>query len=306
MRASRSSSSSRPPGPPSAFQLADDGGDLQHRLLAVAEHRGVDEVGDRLRVEGGVPAGQHDRVVLGAVARVQRDAGQVERGEHVGVAELGGERDAEQVERPHRPVRVDRELRHAVLAHQPLEVGPDRVGALGQHVGLLVEHLVQDLHALVGQADLVRVRVHQHPAHGGRVPVLDHRAQLAAHVLDRLAHLRQQALELVGNTDVTVIGPPWSTIQGTRVDASPRRPYVLRAVMAAPMAASASPLAARLAAWRYAFLTTNPPEQGVVDGVTRWLVVTRAGVLPMTLTSGLIAVLLAAIAPATSRSTGST
>jgi 1,4-dihydroxy-2-naphthoate polyprenyltransferase len=56
-------------------------------------------------------------------------------------------------------------------------------------------------------------------------------------------------------------------------------------------------LGARLAAWRYAFLTTNPPEQGVVDGVTRWLVVTRAGVLPMTLTSGLIAVLLAAIAP---------
>jgi 1,4-dihydroxy-2-naphthoate polyprenyltransferase len=53
----------------------------------------------------------------------------------------------------------------------------------------------------------------------------------------------------------------------------------------------------RLSAWRYAFLTTNPPEQGVVDGVTRWLVVTRAGVLPMTLTSGLMAVLLAAIAP---------
>jgi len=56
-------------------------------------------------------------------------------------------------------------------------------------------------------------------------------------------------------------------------------------------------LKARLAAWRHAFLTTNPPEQGVVDGVTRWLVVTRAGVLPMTLTSGLLAVLLAAIAP---------
>jgi len=49
-----------------------------------------------------------------------------------------------------------------------------------------------------------------------------------------------------------------------------------------------------MAAWRYAFRTTNPPEQGVVDSVTRWLVVTRAGVLPMTLTSGLIAVLLAA------------
>ena len=73
------------------------------------------------------------------------------------------------------------------------------------------------------------------------------------------------------------------------------------------MAAPTAPLtmADRLAAWRYAFLTTNPPEQGVVDGVTRWLVVTRAGVLPMTLTSGLIAVLLARPI-ATGRSTGST
>lgn len=49
-----------------------------------------------------------------------------------------------------------------------------------------------------------------------------------------------------------------------------------------------------MAAWHYAFRTTNPPEQGLVDPVTRWLVVTRAGVLPMTLTSGLLAVLLAA------------
>ncbi|HEY6594245.1 MAG TPA: prenyltransferase [Asanoa sp.] len=56
------------------------------------------------------------------------------------------------------------------------------------------------------------------------------------------------------------------------------------------------PLSDRMAAWAYAFRTTNPPERGVVDGVTRWLVVTRAGVLPMTITSGLIAVLLAAVA----------
>ena len=56
------------------------------------------------------------------------------------------------------------------------------------------------------------------------------------------------------------------------------------------------PLGERLSAWRYAFLTTNPPERGVVDGVTRWLVVTRAGVLPLTLFSGLIALLLAAVA----------
>src|SRR5215467_9926146 len=76
--------------------------------------------------------------------------------------------------------------------------------------------------------------------------------------------------------------------------AAPNLSRVRRVTTHAPLTT-----AQRLAAWRHAFLTTNPPEQGVVDGVTRWLVVTRAGVLPMTLTSGLLAVLLAAIAPAT-------
>jgi 1,4-dihydroxy-2-naphthoate polyprenyltransferase len=53
----------------------------------------------------------------------------------------------------------------------------------------------------------------------------------------------------------------------------------------------------RMAAWRHAWQTTNPPESGVVDSVTRWLVVTRAGVLPMTLISGIVAALLAWAAP---------
>ena len=47
-----------------------------------------------------------------------------------------------------------------------------------------------------------------------------------------------------------------------------------------------------LARWRYVLRTTNPPE-GHVDVVSKWLVLTRAAVLPMTLTAGLIAGLLA-------------
>jgi 1,4-dihydroxy-2-naphthoate polyprenyltransferase len=49
----------------------------------------------------------------------------------------------------------------------------------------------------------------------------------------------------------------------------------------------------RLRSWAYALRTTNPPPDGPIDTVTRWLVVTRAAVLPMTLVSGLVAVLLA-------------
>jgi 1,4-dihydroxy-2-naphthoate octaprenyltransferase len=46
-----------------------------------------------------------------------------------------------------------------------------------------------------------------------------------------------------------------------------------------------------LARWRHALSTINPPE-GELDPVSRWLVLTRAGVLPMTLTAGAVAGLL--------------
>lgn len=48
----------------------------------------------------------------------------------------------------------------------------------------------------------------------------------------------------------------------------------------------------RVSSWLYALRTTNPPP-GPVDAVTRWIVVSRAAVLPMTLTAGLVAALLA-------------
>jgi 1,4-dihydroxy-2-naphthoate octaprenyltransferase len=46
-----------------------------------------------------------------------------------------------------------------------------------------------------------------------------------------------------------------------------------------------------LANWRYVLATTNPPK-GDIDPVSRWLVLTRAAVFPMTLTAALIAGLL--------------
>jgi 1,4-dihydroxy-2-naphthoate polyprenyltransferase len=49
----------------------------------------------------------------------------------------------------------------------------------------------------------------------------------------------------------------------------------------------------RLSSWLYALRTTNPPPDGRLDAVTRWIVVTRAAVLPMTLFAGFMAALLA-------------
>ena len=58
----------------------------------------------------------------------------------------------------------------------------------------------------------------------------------------------------------------------------------------------APPRPGRLGAWAYALRTTNPPpdrDVRTLDVVTKWLVVTRAAVLAMTVLAGLVAGLLA-------------
>jgi 1,4-dihydroxy-2-naphthoate octaprenyltransferase len=60
----------------------------------------------------------------------------------------------------------------------------------------------------------------------------------------------------------------------------------------------AAPGTGRRGSWLYALRTTNPPPGVEPDGVTRWLVVTRAAVLPMTVFAGLVAGLLAVRADA--------
>jgi 1,4-dihydroxy-2-naphthoate octaprenyltransferase len=60
-----------------------------------------------------------------------------------------------------------------------------------------------------------------------------------------------------------------------------------------------SRLRSTVGSWSYALRTTNPPPGPIrdLDAVTRWIVVSRAAVLPMTLVAGLVAALLAARAP---------
>jgi 1,4-dihydroxy-2-naphthoate octaprenyltransferase len=62
------------------------------------------------------------------------------------------------------------------------------------------------------------------------------------------------------------------------------------------LAAGPPPTARGPRSWVYALVTINPPP-GEPDFLTRWLVVTRAAVLPMTVFAGLVAGLLAVRAP---------
>ena len=167
MPASPARASRRTTGSPAARRGLPGGehlGDLAHGLLAVAEHHEVEEGGDGLGVVGAVAAGADEQVVAAAVGGPDRAAGQVDHVEEVRVRQLGREVEGQDVEVGGRAVGVDREQGQVVGPRaQRLEVGPRRVGALGDGVGALVEDLVEDLEALVGQPDLVGVGVRQQP-----------------------------------------------------------------------------------------------------------------------------------------------
>ena len=61
----------------------------------------------------------------------------------------------------------------------------------------------------------------------------------------------------------------------------------------APVTTGVAPAQGRLSAWVEVLRTTNPPTGRPLDPVSRWLVLTRAAVLPMTLVAGAVATLLA-------------
>ena len=64
--------------------------------------------------------------------------------------------------------------------------------------------------------------------------------------------------------------------------------------LAGEPAVAAPGLAGLLDSWRQIIVRGNLPPGRAIDGVSRWLLITRACVFSMTLTSGLIGGLLAA------------
>ena len=210
-------------------------GDLPHRLLPVAQHHEVEVVGQRLGVVGAVAPGTHQRGVVGPIGRPHRHPGQIDAVEHVGVGELGREVEGDHVEVRSRAVALQREQREPLGPHERLEVDPGRVRALGQGVGPLVEDLIEDLQALVGQADLVGVGVGEQPRHRPGPVERGLHPVLAADVAGRFRHSGQQLLQpgpQVGHGIKATgaapepCGAPWSC--GAADDCPPLRSLLAR------------------------------------------------------------------------------
>ena len=170
---------------------ADDFGD---RLFAFADEERVEEGVHRLGVQAGGAAGDDQRLIR-PLGGAQRDAGQIERGEHVGVELLVRQAEPEHVEIGQRMAGLQAVERDARIAHRGQHVHPRRVGALGQHVGLRVDAVVQDRHAQVRHAQIVDIREDQRQPVGRGLPIFDDAVVFAAGVTRRLLDERQDAVE---------------------------------------------------------------------------------------------------------------
>ena len=163
-------------------------------LFALADEERVEEGVHRLRVEAGGAAGDDQRLIR-AIRGAQRDAGQIERGEHVGVELFVGQAEPEHVEIGQRMAGLQTVERKTHLAHRRLHVHPRRVGALGQHVGLCIDAVVQDRHTQIRHAQIVDIREDQRQPIRCGIPVFDHAVILAAGVTCGLLDERQDAVE---------------------------------------------------------------------------------------------------------------
>lgn len=171
------------------MQLAD----LEQRLLTLANQDGIEEGRIRLGVINRRSAGDDDGIVLGAVGRQQRNAGEIERLEKVCHGHLVRHVHTDDIKRGHGRCALERQQRDTGLAHGIAHIGPRHITALtGDALGL-VKDVVQDGDTLVGQADLVHVRVNHAATIVGIG--LGERTPLVVDIATRLFDLREQRLD---------------------------------------------------------------------------------------------------------------
>jgi hypothetical protein len=123
-----------------------------------------------------------------------RHTSEVDAVQHVRVDEFRRQVEGNDIEVTSRAVCINRKEWQVVLTHLGFEIGPGRIGTFSHSVVAFVQDFVQDLQALIGEADLIGIRVCQQPAdHTVGVFGLD-RAVLTADITGRFFHPGEQWL----------------------------------------------------------------------------------------------------------------
>ena len=127
---------------------------------------------------------------------MQRDAGQIEHLQQVGVVELVLQRDAEKMGFGHRRPGLQGQQRDVRPAHLVDRVHPGEIGALDPHPVSPAGQVIEDLDRLVGDGDLVGVgEAENHPQFGGVSAESGPGARFLAYQPGRLPDTGEDGLE---------------------------------------------------------------------------------------------------------------
>ncbi len=125
----------------------------------------------------------------------QGDAAQVEHRQHVAVAEVVLQREAEHVERHKRREGFQAIKWQAVFAEQLLHVGQRAKRPFAGPVIAAVHHVVEDLEPIMAHADRIGIGKSQAELAAHQTVILADGVPFAADVLRRCLHPRQQAID---------------------------------------------------------------------------------------------------------------
>ena len=97
------------------------------------------------------------------------------------------------IKRSDRRCTLEREQRNARLAHSVTHIGPRHIATLAGKALLMIEYVIEDRKPLIGQTDLVHIRIDQAATVVGIG--LGKRAPLVIDIATRLLDLGEQRLD---------------------------------------------------------------------------------------------------------------
>ncbi len=140
------------------FSLHHTGADLQNGLLAVSDHHDVKKIRYRLGVGCTWPACNNQGEFIPSVPRPDRNTGEIEHVQNVGVAQLVLKGKTQDIKLPQGARRLQRRQRDPSGPHETLHVGPWGKDPFRGDLLCPIEDVVKDLQSQMGHAHLIHIR----------------------------------------------------------------------------------------------------------------------------------------------------
>ena len=179
------------PAFPGSFPLFISIQQLVINSLSLSDIEEIKELRKGLRIIGARPAADHNGIRIRPFCCAERDMAQFQDLKDVCIAHLKLDRNAEEVEILYRILRLQGKKGDLLLPHHLVQIDPRGINPLTPDVIPAVEHIVQDLDAQVGHADLIYIREAHGKADIHLVFVLHHRIHFAADIARRLFNIQQ-------------------------------------------------------------------------------------------------------------------